>query len=832
MKKKVNNIYWGLGLIILATILAYVKIVHFDFVYWDDDKQVLNNVYVKILSWEHIKHNLFYERFTFIPLTLYSIVYQFFADNASVYHIVSIIFHVFNIIFVFQLFKRLRFNDYVVLFTTLLFALHPLRIESVAWISEWKDLIFTFFFLIGMNMYLKWKDEHRSIYIVLYLLMAWLSAFSKVQGLMLPFTIILLDSIIAKKINSKHFIFQLSLFVFILFSLNKHAWYILAIALLLLYLVRKRNYHFTLSLVQKTILGVSILLIVLFIGFYTRHLWFWTGATQASFLDRLVYSGYAMFFYIKQFILPLEQIAIHQYPPIGGAELWLKMGWYLWVWPILILVIFLIYKSKVSLKNWLLFGILFFMLNISMVLHFIPIEGRLIVAERYTYLAYCGLFMVVAILLDLYLNYVWKRITFIVVLLCLSYITYNRTDVWKNTETLFKDVVVKSPTTSFAWINLGSYYLEKNQFNNANNCYRKALQYNPNDVQIYLNQAMANLGLHKVDVSMKNIDWGIARAKTDEDISMFLVTKGQIYAQLGDNERAKILYDSAIAKYNGNFKAWLQKALLYVNDYKMRNLDSAIVFCQKAIQLNNYYADAYHTLGWIYLLKGDIIESEKNIQKAIELDASMPLPYNSLGYIALLKNDVNKAIEYYTQALKMDSSLGEVYKNRAWAYYQNKNFILALSDYNKVLKMTPNDYIANVNKSFCHAYLNDFNQAVLSFKKVIRLYPDSTINLYNLAWAFLQAKQYDSSIIYYEQFNKQRPNYLQALFEQGFAYLSVKKYELALKCFDKVRDQNPANGEVYYWIGIVYEAKGNNDMAKKYFKMAFDKGFKRPPKKM
>jgi len=831
MKKIVNNRYGALSLIIFATILAYIKIVYFDFVYWDDDKQILNNVYVKILSWEHIKHNLFYERFTFIPLTLYSIVYHFFADNASVYHIVSIIFHVFNVTLVFKLFQQLRFNDYVVLFTTLLFALHPLRIESVAWISEWKDLIFTFFFLTGLNFYLRWKNSKRTIFVLLYILMSWLTAFSKVQGLLLPFTILLLDYYISKKINIKNLIFQLALFVFILFSLNKQTWYILTLALLLYYIFDKRKFNINISQSKKAVFGVALLLIILFLGFYTRHLWFWTGANQSSFLDRIVYSGYAMFFYIKQLILPIEQVAIHQYPSIVGSELWQQWGWFLLIWPAIFAMLFFIYRSSILMKQWLLFGILFFIVNISVVLHIIPIEGRLIVAERYTYLAYLGLFLVLAILFN-YLNIIWKRIIYIVVLLLFTLITYNRTEVWKNTETLFKDVVVKSPTTSFAWINLGSYYLENKQYNKANYCYQKALELNPYDTQIYLNQALANLALQKVDLSLKNIDLGIAKAKTDEDISMFLVTKGQIYAQLGDNYKAQILYDSAIDKYKGNFKAWLQKALIYVNDNQLRNLDSAMAFCQKAIQLNNYYADAYHTLGWIYLLNGNIIESEKNIQKAIDLDASMPLPYNSLGYLAMLKNDINKSIEYYTQALKIDSSLGEVYKNRAWAYYQNKNFMLALNDYNKVLKMIPNDYIANVNKSFCHVYLNDYNQAVLSFKKVLHLYPDSTINLYNLAWAFLKAKLYDSAIVYYETFNQKQSNYIQAIFEQGFAYLSIKKYDLALKCFDKVLAQNPSNGEVFYWIGIVYEAKGNNEMAKKYFKMAYDKGFKQSIQKM
>ncbi|GAB4452841.1 MAG: hypothetical protein Fur0028_08350 [Bacteroidales bacterium] len=448
-------------------------------------------------------------------------------------------------------------------------------------------------------------------------------------------------------------------------------------------------------------------------------------------------------------------------------------------------------------------------------------------AERYSYLAYLGLIISSTMLVEVIIE---KRkkirpLLFTSLLILFSILTYNRTLIWKNTETLFKDVIIKEPTTSFAWVNLGSYYLENKKYKNANYCYLKAKQYNPNDVQIYLNQALSNLALKNISLAFQNIEEGIRRSTTNEDVSMFLVTKGQIYEQTGKYSTAMLLYNEALSKYPQNFKALLQKSMLYANDQKIRNIDSAIFYAQKAISINQFYADAYHTLGWLYLTKSDIEHSITNINKSIELNPMSPLPYNSLGYISLLKNEVNAAIEYYSKAISLDSSLVEVIKNRAWAYYQSKQYSQALSDYHRVLLTSSNDYIALVNAGFCCAYLKDYNQAVLHFKKTKKLFPDSIINTYNLAWVFLQAKSFDSAIVYYNKYLNKNPLAIQPIIERGYAFFVTKNYEKALIDFTKVRDLNPENGEVYFWLGEAEYALRHYNAACNAYETSKNKGY-------
>lgn len=201
MKKIIYNEWFWILLILIITFFTYFRIVFFDFVYWDDDKQIFNNIRITKLTWDHIKYNIKNERFTFIPLTLYSSLYQVVGKNSFYFHLLSIFFHLINVLLFYLIIKKFSFNNFVNIFLVVLFALHPLRIESIAWISEWKDLLFSMFSLIGIWFYLKWNEKNKLVYIILYSLMFVLSAFSKIQGLILPFSIMLIDVFIHKKIR-------------------------------------------------------------------------------------------------------------------------------------------------------------------------------------------------------------------------------------------------------------------------------------------------------------------------------------------------------------------------------------------------------------------------------------------------------------------------------------------------------------------------------------------------------------------------------------------------------------------------------------------------------
>ena len=206
-------------IVILFSIFSYINITKHEFIQWDDDVLITKNVFVKNLNTHSISHNFEKNRFTFLTLTVSSIIYKIWGNNPAPFHWFSILFHLLNIILVFQIIKKFSKNTLTISLVILLFALHPMRVETVAWISEIKGLLFTFFSLISFLLYIKYLTNNYKIkFYILALLMAVFASLSKIQGLMIPFSLILFDIYYKRKLNSKSIIEKL-LLIFIFISL-------------------------------------------------------------------------------------------------------------------------------------------------------------------------------------------------------------------------------------------------------------------------------------------------------------------------------------------------------------------------------------------------------------------------------------------------------------------------------------------------------------------------------------------------------------------------------------------------------------------------------------
>ncbi|MCX7861679.1 MAG: tetratricopeptide repeat protein [Bacteroidales bacterium] len=829
MKKLLQNEWFWIFVILLTTLISYSRIVFYDFVYWDDDKQIFNNIYVTKLTWNNIVYNFNHERFTLIPLTLYSILFNIVGKNAFYFHFFSIVFHLINIMLFYKVLKQFNLSFFVTIFSVILFSLHPLRIESVAWISEWKDLLFTMFSLAGILAYLYWTKNNNIIYLLLYALMFLFSAFSKIQGMILPFTIILLDIFIYKKFRILFFIFNILIFIYVLYIFSNKAKYILILLIIIYFIYRKlSNYkEYNISTFIKNILLIVAFLICISISLwflFTKQLFLWEGNLTFNFFDRILFSGYALTFYLKQFFFPISQIPIHPYPEIQGQELFASWWPYLFSWFfIAFILLYFLYKGKYKE----LLGVLFFLLNISIVLHFVSIEGRLIVAERYTYFAYSGLFITLSLIIQPLVRHFEKFIHFSFLLLIsfLAVIIFHRTQIWKDTETLFYSVVQKKPKTTFAWLNLGSYYLEKKQFDKSIKCYEIAINIDPEDSQLYLNRAITYAAKGKVNLALLDLKKALSISKFHKEKSLILVTIGQLEIEQGHFEEALNYYNLSLKEYNGNFKAYLQKSLFYSSVAKYFNLDSALHYAHKSIEVNPFYADAYNTLSWLYLNKQKYPLAKKFAFLSIQNNQQYTLGYNTIGYLYQIENKYDSALYYYQRAIEMDSTIPEIRKNRAWILFQTSQYIKAIHDYNYVLQQKPDDIVALTNRAFCHVHQQQFHLALNDFKKVLSLQPDSSDSYYNIAWTYIQAKQLDSALNYLHKTIHLNPNHIKALFDRGMIHFNKQNYSIALQNFFHLKHILPNNGEILFWIGKVFQAQKQQDSACYYFKAAFNKGF-------
>src|SRR5206468_1940655 len=154
-----RNYYIPLLVIILISFIAFLPVLHNGFVNLDDDRYILNNPSLFSVNLKDIFSR--YVEGNYHPLTMltYAIEYQLFGLNAQGYHVVNLMLHLLNVILVFYAVLYLSNKTIVALVAAMLFGIHPLHVESVAWASELKDLLYTFFFLAAYVCYLRYLNE-------------------------------------------------------------------------------------------------------------------------------------------------------------------------------------------------------------------------------------------------------------------------------------------------------------------------------------------------------------------------------------------------------------------------------------------------------------------------------------------------------------------------------------------------------------------------------------------------------------------------------------------------------------------------------------------------
>ena len=183
--------------LLCLTFWAYQPSLNGELTNWDDPAYVTNNNLIKDLSFESLKA-FFTETvvFNYHPLTMISLSanYQISGLNPYSYHLVNLLFHIFNTILVFYFISLLTSGKKIVAWiVAALFALHPMHVESVAWISERKDVLYAFFMLASMICFVFYIQQQKQKFYIFAFLLAVLALLSKPAAVILPFLLLLLD---------------------------------------------------------------------------------------------------------------------------------------------------------------------------------------------------------------------------------------------------------------------------------------------------------------------------------------------------------------------------------------------------------------------------------------------------------------------------------------------------------------------------------------------------------------------------------------------------------------------------------------------------------------
>ncbi len=598
-RKNTPNLYFLLFLVGL-TFVVFFPILSNDFINLDDPNYLSENPVVKSLSSENIKA-MFSNQFVgnYQPLTMlcYAVEFHFFNLNPHAFHFISLLLHLFNVVLLFYIILKISKNSIVAFITSLLFAIHPMHVESVAWVAELKDVLYAFFTLLSILFYLIYKERKEDKkYFFLSMLLFTMSILSKAQAVVLPIVLILMDYYISKKFNKK--------FVF-----NKIPFFLISI-----------------------IFGIIAFMVQKKAGAVQDYNYF-------SFFTRILFSCYGLMNYFSKLILPMHLSCFYPYPETHDI---INSNW-VYISPVVVFILGAVLFWAIKKSKVVLFGILFFLITIFLVLQLIPI-GDAIIADRYTYLPSIGLFFIIAYYFEKYFrqskNYKNILLSIGVLITCiLSYLSFNRAKLWKDSISIYTDCL---------------------------NNYDAAIIYN--------NRGAAFFNLGNYDMAIKDIS---ACLELKPRYPHAAKNRGITFEKVNDNAKANEDYSKEIEQFPNDYVNYINRGRTYKN---LNRLDEAEADYSKAVSLNNSAFDAYFGRAEAYSRKGHIQESIDDLSKIISLSPEHPEVYNNRGtlYGRINRNDL--AVPDFDIAIKLKPDEGSFYKNRMFARFAIKDYKGAMED--------------------------------------------------------------------------------------------------------------------------------------------------------
>ena len=771
-----------LALILGIVFAAFSPSLNNGFVFWDDDVHLYENIAVQALDAEHIR-----DMFTgtvnalYIPLTTlsFALEHHFFGYDPFIYHLDNLLLHMGIVVLIFWLGLRLGLSTPASGLAALLFGVHPMHVESVAWVTERKDVLYAFLYLAAMlsySRYLEFTKTTPSIrikksyrFLVLTVFFGLLSMLAKPMALSLPLILLLMDWFCGRRIGRDAYLEKIPLCIIIAgltwISYSAHA------------------------RVPGNSLGEGAMI------------WAWTFV-----------------FYVRQFLFPVVLVPVYQLPkPIA-------FNYFEYFMPIAILGILIIAVIRLRRHRWFIFAIAFYVCSIFFLLRYDEGKDINIVADRFMYLPSLGLcFWAGSGLMRCMNSFLQRSIAVILAILVtgtLSYHTYRYCHVWNNSITLWRHQLKYFPNEPAALNNLAAALREEGDYKDAEKQYKmalemerqgmaveysditkknlqkvnnvvalygKAIKVNPDFKDSYYNLGNLYADLGKIPEAVKIYHETLRLDPEYKDVHFSLA---KLYEQAGDYKQAVFAYDQTIKLNADDEDVYVmvitaynealvknQKNVLYINAragamdqftrlvsskspratsffnlgylyYGMGSLDRAISAYQRALDINPAHSKALYGLGDLYRDQGMLFEALSMYTKSVEANWRNSDAYVNIGAIYERQGLQSKAKEFFLKAIKADAKNARAYFNLGYIEESLGQLKQAMELYKKSIELDPHNPEAHYNLGNTYARLNMNNLALSCYRETVEAdsgYLDAWINLSILSFKegdFLNAVKY------------------------------------------------------------------------------------------
>jgi tetratricopeptide (TPR) repeat protein len=641
--------YWlWLLLILFLTFLVYLPILQNGFLKtWDDNRYVLENPYIQKINPEAIgkMFTVFYDGH-YHPLTLFSLAldHHFGGLTPEIYHVHSLILHLVNTLLVF-VFLQLLFRKksrFIPLVTAFLFGISTTHIETVAWVSERKNLLFALFFFASLISYIRFIETEKKWLYLTSLLLFLLSILSKSSAISLAVTIVLIDLFFRREVFSRRVI------------LEKIPFFLLAII-----------FGVVAVMAQKTTWGEDF------------------SQVQYSFAGRILFSGYAYIVYIVKLIFPYRMSGFYPYPTESTSVM--TAVYILFTLLSIINVVAAIYffrQSRIST-----FGVLFFSINIFLLLKMFEVPaGDYIMADRYAYVPSVGILLILARGFDaltrrkLLIKYMGRAILIIYSLFIMLQ-TFNRVPVWEDDISFFSDIILKYPDTEMAYTNRGAVRKENHELKGALSDFNKALETGDKDYKAWSNRGAVYIDLGDYSNALADYQQAIRLKPGHPQI---LADYGFAQMQTGDLQGAFESFNKALELKSFNPDVYVNRGTLR---YKAGDYAGAIEDYSTASKQDPENVNACFNRGLARLMSKDLQGAIDDFLSAIKLDPSHEQAWSNMGVAWSRLNDLSKAMECYDKAISLQPDYFEAWLNRGIDKYYAGDFSGSLTDLNRTIEL-------------------------------------------------------------------------------------------------------------------------------------------------
>ncbi len=661
-------------LLIVCTFLSYSPLLKAHFLSYKDDLLITKNVNVQNFDGAHIKAILtrsFDHQYIPIPILSYSLERLIAGFNPLLFHLDNVLLHIAVVILVFLLAISFELSLFEAFGGALIFALNPLQVEVVGWLSQRKELLYVLFYLLSILYYR--NDNFR-----LSLVFALLSMLSSAHAISLPLAIICMDWIKKKQINLiKYWPFLLIAFVFAIIN-NK------AIFLSPPFLFRDHLFYLPLVMVS------------LFTAFWIGRLYRFLK-TQEAILGQIFMAALATL------LMGLSILTYYQcFVWLDTVSLWkhqLKLNPRPVIFNYLAEAIEKTPEYQQSQNDYRAY--------VELVSQGAA-ENKISIDK--------SKFRKMEEVIDLYKQAIGKDGTYMD-----SYLHLGKVyeDIEKNNEALliYNKALEIDPKAKDVLFSLGVLSQKMNNPRSAIDHFNRLLKFNPEDEEIYSRIIKAYS-----DGIEKNPQEKLYQEQREEVLSNFeeiskrkkytaadYLNLGFLYEQVGGFEEAIRFYKKSL-ELNPRY----EKALLNLgNRYQqMGDLKSALMVYQQLLHFYPKHAQGYLNLGIIYNALSDLDRSRMFYQKAINLDPRDAKPYFYLGYLSESAGELKEALNYYEKSLEKDSQQAEAYYNMGNVYAQLGQDAEAMASYLKTVGINKNHQSAFVNLSILSFKSRDFAGAI------------------------------------------------------------------------------------------------------------------------